>query len=1113
MEEDKEDDEKSNASEENTSNEEAKQSTRLEPNIVSDGDKNYEFILDNNSKTSSLESDIQLKPDILKENETDSLGASNNEKFMSEKYDINEELSPIESSEFQIEFSPYNEEILSDHTNIIDQESEYVGSNISTDKQIISKDSIEENKSLTDIESKTTLFHSTVNIKEGEFSNKIFESAQSQTDEKNITVKEEPSQEDYSYTIKSILEESHPSLSDLDLEITQACCEDITTTQQPEMDGEIDHQHPDFTITPPENMNPDNHLMKRFQIALNAHLQRQKSRIAAEILEMEGDFRLKKKQREEVATFLYNTQQALSKQHKILEKDKCTIMNHLNNRQDLEHLFLAEKAKHIESFDLLESYKKKMTTLQLEKESLAATTNQLSELEEKLNSEITISQMVSDKNKADKKHMSLEKLKQDMLLVRLTSEVLRLSSMFNELEKNIKDKQSYLQTIIQAVSDGSFDLETLESENKRLTQVWKVVIFRIQQRDKAYVDLKAELLKAQNQYKSIICQIDSFKRSTFAEIKSNEHLTHALNRMEFDIETLERQFTVEADKQRKFNEMLAQAVGTMELTQQELNSALLDFAIKEKEDKLLQRDIDSMMLKKYKVEDQILNLLQSQMVNSKIESYANRHIRQLHIDCREQEILKKIAENSLAKNLFKIEHESKAIKERQSLLDKEQALERDRDKEIESMEVEFTHLVRAISSKQSRIDAINTKVAEIMLKNGDIVFNPEELLIKQVEKKIIETNNLIEDLKLFWIREQSYIVSLQQQRTNQLLQLNISGKQVLIMEQKYLKLDQEIEKYRKDENNLKRKITSLDQKLTFLNEQFSQHKGFKEELGNGNYAMQNQLICDIKDAEITTQLLQTEKCQMEIDKEELRKQLIETQREMLAWEKKVKLAAETKQSLEKAKCEGGEIAVMKSEIHRMEVRCAQLHKVQEKLAQDMEMCVSRRDGIVDLAYAREKRSINGAHYTRQQFNRKIDEIRNKIRQVISETKSVEKSFISAEGQLSELNARVVIGNEQLNGLQEAVTNMETELDEGHLHRQKNLELLVRRQRKARLYGEVKGGRYSMIFKNESTLELESQKQRTINADLVLIVESLSTDFPSLDNPLTQVLNTLRSPSA
>lgn len=74
-------------------------------------------------------------------------------------------------------------------------------------------------------------------------------------------------------------------------------------------------------------------------------------------------------------------------------------------------------------------------------------------------------------------------------------------------------------------------------------------------------------------------------------------------------------------------------------------------------------------------------------------------------------------------------------------------------------------------------------------------------------------------------------------------------------------------------------------------------------------------------------------------------------------------------------------------------------------------------------------------------------------------------------------------------------------------------MLVRKQRKARQYGEIKAGRYNLLYRQESALELETQKQKTVNSDLVSIVESLNTDFPILETPMTQILNTLRSPAA
>lgn len=40
----------------------------------------------------------------------------------------------------------------------------------------------------------------------------------------------------------------------------------------------------------------------------------------------------------------------------------------------------------------------------------------------------------------------------------------------------------------------------------------------------------------------------------------------------------------------------------------------------------------------------------------------------------------------------------------------------------------------------------------------------------------------------------------------------------------------------------------------------------------------------------------------------------------------------------------------------------------------MEMCVIRRDGILDSACAKERRSLKGIHYTRQQFMKKLDDL-------------------------------------------------------------------------------------------------------------------------------------------
>lgn len=66
--------------------------------------------------------------------------------------------------------------------------------------------------------------------------------------------------------------------------------------------------------------------------------------------------------------------------------------------------------------------------------------------------------------------------------------------------------------------------------------------------------------------------------------------------------------------------------------------------------------------------------------------------------------------------------------------------------------------------------------------------------------------------------------------------------------------------------------------------------------------------------------LQSDLEEIEENKGNLSKDLIEKNREALAWEKKWQLATETKENMKKEQSSEGEIGHMKAEIHRMTVR-------------------------------------------------------------------------------------------------------------------------------------------------------------------------------------------------
>ena len=80
--------------------------------------------------------------------------------------------------------------------------------------------------------------------------------------------------------------------------------------------------------------------------------------------------------------------------------------------------------------------------------------------------------------------------------------------------------------------------------------------------------------------------------------------------------------------------------------------------------------------------------------------------------------------------------------------------------------------------------------------------------------------------------------------------------------------------------------------------------------------------------------------------------------------------------------DGGDITVMKSEIHKMEMRLLHLRRVQEKLIHDMEVCIARRDIILDKVMSKLKRDPKGQHNQKVIFRKRLADQKLKIKQIV-----------------------------------------------------------------------------------------------------------------------------------
>lgn len=96
----------------------------------------------------------------------------------------------------------------------------------------------------------------------------------------------------------------------------------------------------------------------------------------------------------------------------------------------------------------------------------------------------------------------------------------------------------------------------------------------------------------------------------------------------------------------------------------------------------------------------------------------------------------------------------------------------------------------------------------------------------------------------------------------------------------------------------------------------------------------------------------------------------------------MQLMQETIKKLKDERNDGGDIATMKSEIHKMEMRLSHLRRVQEKLIHDMEFCVTRRDIILDKVMSKLKKDPKGQHNQKVILSKRLADQKLKIKQTI-----------------------------------------------------------------------------------------------------------------------------------
>lgn len=261
---------------------------------------------------------------------------------------------------------------------------------------------------------------------------------------------------------------------------------------------------------------------------------------------------------------------------------------------------------------------------------------------------------------------------------------------------------------------------------------------------------------------------------------------------------------------------------------------------------------------------------------------------------------------------------------------------------------------------------------------------------------------------------------------------------MIIINQKTLKIEKDLAGVDKEDQDLVRDIKNMHTKLDTLSAKLFENRQKHESEQMACEDANSRMTDKLKESELAVLRLEEEIRELAYEIEELKVAVIERHREALSWETKWKLVLENKRQRDQEYAKTSEIGIMESEIHRMEVRYAQLKRAQEKLVHDMEISVQHRDHIFDAANLRsklqQKNPLKSTPVINPHENRAKD-LKAKVKQMIRETKIAEEELATVLGEKENLEMELKQINQAIEDERMQYLLMQNEIEETTLLKQ------------------------------------------------------------------------------
>ncbi|PHJ22551.1 m protein [Cystoisospora suis] len=528
-----------------------------------------------------------------------------------------------------------------------------------------------------------------------------------------------------------------------------------------------------------------------------------------------------------------------------------------------------------------------------------------------------------------------EKMHQDFLIDSLNERIRDLTEQKGLYESQTAAQLTETDAARAALQEAHREVEAIAADKQRVLQQWKSSVIGMKRREEALQAIKQMVRKQEERELEIEAEMRGVQATMREAQEHNENLTAQYNIDTRQAETIQTQIaTVEANVEmaEKQNSAVQKSV---QYALQEGSRAELTVSQLRNQVKLVETNIKKTSQENTSLTEQIVALLSTQATLNRAAASTSKRAQKLHGYCkRKEDEFGQIQNDTARTRVEALEAKARNSVLKEDLKQIQGALE-EKERLIDQYEAEIKKGHIAIDKKQQTVEKLNKEYDDKRSKFDDESTGPLEAKIKSMRKQITAKSKEGADMQSRWMKKQTELIIIQNKTSAVEEEISARQDEQLILQQKKIRLFAEIALNQKELREMQGAIKDMRTEMSRVNQLIVKQLSKREAIERETRSLAE---------EFDSRMLEHEKLEREIDgsvqnikeeKAKLEEELIEAERQIMLWERKIFLEKEMHEALDPAVGQS-ELTAMNKEIHRMQLRLEQLKKYQEQLLSEMQ---------------------------------------------------------------------------------------------------------------------------------------------------------------------------------